>query len=228
MGGGGFSQEPDDPRLDDFILGLTGRKRPRVCFLPTAAGDDRGYVANFYDAFVGKARPSWLPLFNRRDRDLRAFVLGHDAIYVGGGNTANMVAIWRVHGLDGILREAWEQGIVLAGLSAGAICWFSHGVTDSFGLELGPLEGGLGFIEGSFCPHYDGEALRRPRYHELVRAGLPGGWAADDGAALHFTGTELAEVVASRSGARAYRVQLRDGDVVETPLEARLLEQASS
>ena len=223
MGGGGFSQEPDNPLLDDFVLGLTGAERPRICFLPTPSGDDRGYVANFYDAFVERARPSWLPLFNRRDADLRAHLFAQDVIYVGGGNTANMLAIWRVHGVDAILREAWERGIVLAGLSAGAICWFSHGVTDSFGLDLGPLEGGLGLVEGSFCPHYDGEALRRPRYHDLVRDGLPAGWAADDGAAVHFQGAEPAEAVASRRHARAYRVELVDGSVVERELPTRYL-----
>ncbi len=223
MGGGGFSQEPDVPLLDDFVLSLAGRKRPRVCFVPTASGDDATYVRNFYDAFAGRAEATWLPLFYRRHENLRSVVLAQDVVYVGDGSTENVLAIWRAHGLDAILREAWERGIVLAGLSAGSICWFEAGVTDSFGLGLAPLVHGLGFLAGSHCPHYDGEALRRPRYHELVAAGLPAGIAADDGAALVYEGTQPVEVVTSRPSAGAYRVGLADGRVVETPLPTRHL-----
>ena len=116
-------------------------------------------------------------------------------------------SIWRTHGLDTVLREAWEKGDVLAGLSAGSLCWFASGVTDSFGASLAPLHDGLGLLPGSHCPHYDGEALRRPRYRALIRAGeLPPGLAADDGVALRFTGTDLTEVVSSRPGARGWRV----------------------
>ncbi|HEY5436879.1 MAG TPA: peptidase E, partial [Candidatus Limnocylindrales bacterium] len=186
MGGGGFSEEPDNPLLDAFLLSLTGRSRPRVCFLPTASGDAPGYVARFLDAFAARAEATWLPLLAPRHADARDLLLEQDVIYVGGGNTANMLATWRTHGVDGVLHDAWRRGIVLAGLSAGAMCWFSHGVTDSFGTDLAPLTGALSFITGSFCPHYDSEALRRPRYHELVAAGLPGGWGCDDGAALVF------------------------------------------
>ena len=175
MGGGGFSMEPGNPLLDDYVLSLAPADRPRVCFLPTATSNVPLYLSMFYPAFARRAEPSHLDLFARDGRDLRSFLLEQDVLYVGGGNTANMLAIWRVHGVDTILREAWDRGVVLAGLSAGAICWFSHGVTDSFGTDLAPLEGGLGLVEGSFCPHYDGEALRRPRFHELVRAGLPDG-----------------------------------------------------
>lgn len=214
---------PGDRLLDDFVLSLTGRDRPGIAFLPTAGGDSPTYPGVFYDAFADRARPTWVPLFTRRPDRPPELLLEQDAIWVGGGNTLNMLAIWRIHGVDRILREAWQRGVVLAGVSAGAICWFSHGVTDSLGPELGPLEGGLGLVEGSFCPHYDGEALRRPRYAELVRAGLPAGWAADDGAAIHFSGTEPVEAVSSRAGARAYRVELRDGAVVETPLPTRSL-----
>jgi peptidase E len=223
IGGGGLALNPGDRLLDDYVLSLAGRDDPRICFLPTAAGDPATYPGLFYDAFADRTRPTWLPLFNRRPDRLPELLLEQDVIWVGGGNTLNMLAIWRIHGVDRILREAWERGVVLAGVSAGAICWFSHGVTDSFGPQLGPLEGGLGFIEGSFCPHYDGEALRRPRLAELLRDGLPAGWAADDGAALHFAGTELAEAVSARPGARGYRVELRDGEVVETPLATRTL-----
>jgi dipeptidase E len=227
MGGGGFSMEPDNPLLDDFVLGLVGGagggRRPQVAFLPTASGDAPMYVRNFYDAFAGKAEASWLPLFERDRRDVRAFLLAQDVIYVGGGNTENMLAIWRLHGVDTILREAWEGGVVMAGLSAGSLCWFEAGVTDSFGPGLAPLLDGLGFLAGSHCPHYDGETLRRPQYHGLVADGLASGFAADDGAALHFVGAELAEVVTSRASAGAYRVEVVDGQVVETRLPSRYL-----
>ena len=138
---------------------------------------------------------------------------------MSGGNTANMLAIWRVHGFDRILREAWEAGVVLTGGSAGMICWFEAAVTDSFGPQLEGLRDGLGFLPGSACPHYDGEERRRPRYRELVDGGFPAGIAADDGVAVRFEGSELAEVVTARPGATAYRVE----PGAETPLEARPL-----
>jgi dipeptidase E len=217
LGGGGFSD--DDRLLDDFVLGLAGPARPRVCFLPTATGDSAEYVVKFYDAFRERARPAHLELFGRPRRDIRDFLLAQDVIYVGGGNTANMLAIWRVHGVDTMLREAWERGIVLAGISAGSICWFEAGVTDSFGDELAQLSC-LGFLPGSNCPHYDSEPQRRPTYRRLVDGGeLPPGLAADDGAALHFVGTELAEAVAARSEAGAFRVQ----PGAEAPLPVRYL-----
>ena len=223
IGGGGLGFGPGDRQLDDYVLSLTGRDNPRIAFLPTAGGDSPTYPGAFYDAFADRTRPTWLPLFNRRPDRPPELLLEQDVIWVGGGNTLNMLAIWRIHGVDRILRDAWERGIVLAGVSAGAICWFTHGVTDSFGPQLGPLEGGLGLIEGSFCPHYDGEALRRPRYAELLRDGLPGGWAADDGAAIHFAGTDVAEAISARPGATVYRVELRDGEVAERPLPMRSL-----
>jgi len=151
--------------------------------------------------------------------NLRELALGHDVILVCGGNTANMLAVWRVHGFDRVLREAWDAGVVLAGWSAGMICWFEAGVTDSFGPQLEGMRDGLGFLPGSACPHYDGEERRRPRYHELVADGLPAGIAADDGVALHYVGTELREIVTCRPGTAAYRVT-RDG---EERLETREL-----
>jgi peptidase E len=165
------------------------------------------------------AVPSYLPFFPWPPEHLREFVLEHDVIFVSGGNTANMLAIWRVHGFDQILREAWEAGIVLTGWSAGMICWFEAGVTDSFGPQLEGMRDGLGFLAGSACPHYDGEELRRPVYAKLVADGFPPGVAADDGVCLHYKGTELAEVVSVREGAGAYRV----GPDGEEPLPVRLL-----
>ena len=150
---------------------------------------------------------------------LRELALGSDVILVCGGNTANMLAVWRLHGFDRILREAWEAGIVLCGWSAGMICWFEAGVTDSFGPQLAGMRDGLGFLPGSACPHYDGEERRRPVYSELVANGFPPGIALDDAAAAHYVGTELREVVASRPEARGYAV----GPDGEVPLPSRLL-----
>jgi peptidase E len=218
LGGGGFSDAADSS-LDDFVLGLATSERPRVCFLGTATGDSPTYVVKFYAAFRERAQPSHLELFGLPRRDIREFLLGQEVLYVGGGNTANMLAIWRVHGVDRILREAWDRGIVLAGISAGSICWFEAGVTDSFGEELAPLEC-LGFLAGSNCPHYDAEARRRPTYRRLVDSGeLPPGLAADDGVGLHFVGAELAEAVGARAGAGAFRVEPGE----ETPLPVRRL-----
>ena len=218
MGGGGFSMEPENPLLDDYVLSLARSPRPRVCFLPTASGDDQGYVARFYRAFAGRdCRPTDLELFARTVTDLEGFLVGQDVIYVGGGNTASLLAVWRAHGLDRILRRAWDEGVVLCGLSAGMNCWFEQSVTDSFGVaQLAPLHDGLGLLRGSACPHYDGEEQRRPVFTTLVAAGeLADGWAADDGAALVFAGGELEEVVASRPNATAYRVKRTGGGGVD-------------
>ncbi|MFL5674761.1 MAG: Type 1 glutamine amidotransferase-like domain-containing protein [Chloroflexota bacterium] len=229
MGGGGFSMEPDNPLLDDHVIALArvrrGRDRPRVCFLATASGDSPMYIANFYAAFARKSEATHLPLFVRDERDIEAFLLDQDVVYVGGGNTENMLAVWRVHGVDRALRRAWEAGVVMTGLSAGSLCWFETGTTDSFGRSLAPLSAGLGFVPGSHSPHYDGEETRRPRYHQLVEDGaLPAGYAADDGAALVFDGPDLVEVVTSRPTARAYRVERGpDGRAVETDVPVRYL-----
>ena len=221
LGGGGFSD--DDALLDDFVLGLSRAERPKVCFLPTATGDSLSYIVRFYDAFTKRAcEPSHLALFGApRADEAREHLLTRDVVYVGGGNTANMLAVWRLHGVDGALREAWEAGVVLAGVSAGAICWFEASVTDSFGVQLAPLQDGLGLLPGSMCPHYDSEDNRRPVFRRLVADGFPAGFAADDGVALHFSGTDLADVVTTRAGGRAFRVELAAGGVTEVPLSAR-------
>ena len=226
MGGGGFSMEPENTLLDTFVLSLARSSCPRICFLPTASGDDDGYVARFYRAFSAfGCRPTDLQLFNRTIDDLEAFVLAQDVIYVGGGNTANMLAVWDVHGLDRVLARAWADGVVLCGLSAGMNCWFEASVTDSFGAdELAPLPSGLGLLPGSCCPHYDGEEQRRPAFRRFIESGeLSGGWAAEDGAALVFSGTTLEEVVSSRASASAYRVDRSNSGVTERRLDARYL-----
>jgi len=201
----------------DLALGLARGRR--VLYVPTASMEDPLGIVRIYEALRGTAEVSHLRFNPWPPEDLRDVVLAHDLIYVGGGNTANMLAVWRVHGFEAVLREAWETGIVLSGSSAGMICWFEAGVTDSFRAQLDGMTDGLGFLPGSACPHYDGEELRRPRYRELVDGGFPSGYAADDGVALHFAGTELREVVTVRDGAIAYRVEPGS----ETPLEARLL-----
>ena len=217
IGGGVFCDG-----LADFLVGLTGRDRPRLLYVGTAGAEDPSGALRTYDRFAGKADVRRLEFFPWPPAELEAFVLDHDIVFVGGGNTANMLAIWRVHGMDAALRAAWERGIVLSGSSAGGICWFDCGVTDSFGPQLEPMDC-LGFLGGSFCPHWDDEELRRPRYHGLLRDGMASGYAAEAGVGLHFVGEELREVVACREGTGAYRVELDGGEVRETPLEARTL-----
>ena len=224
LGGGGFSQLGADSALDDFILGLARSRNPRVCFLPTASGDADTYVASFYRAFAARqCHPIDLALFRRTVVDLEAFLLGQDVIYVGGGNTANMLATWRVHGVDRILRQAWEQGVVLCGISAGAICWFEAAVTDSFGLQLAGMRDGLGMLPGSACPHYDSEERRRPVFQRLIVEGFPSGYAIDEGVGLHFLGSRLEEAVAELPGKSAYELRLEGTQAVERPIAVRRL-----
>jgi dipeptidase E len=218
LGGGGFSQE-ESPLLDDFVLSLAAVEEPRICFLAQASGDSSDYVRRFYDAFTKKpCRPSHLSLFTMPNREPREHLLAQDVVYVGGGSTPNMLAVWRVHRIDEILGEAWQSGVLLAGISAGANCWFEHYVTDAFGEELEGAEG-LGFLPGTFCPHYDGEPKRRPGFARLVRNGLPDGLACEDGVAAVYDGRELREAVSSRPDGRAFRV----GAAGEEAIEARYL-----
>jgi dipeptidase E len=211
---GGFA---DAGPLLDYVLGLARGRR--VLYVPTAGMENADFTIRWYGVLAEHgAAMSHLHFNPWPPTDLRDRVLAHDVVLVGGGNTANMLAVWRVHGFDAILREAWESGVVLAGWSAGAICWFEAGVTDSFGPQLAGLDC-LGFLPGSACPHYDGEERRRPRYTELVRDGFPEGIGIDDDVAVRFDGTELAEVVSGRDGATACRVGA-DG---EAALEARPL-----
>lgn len=202
LGGGGFT-EPAARALDDFALELTGRPRPRVCLIPTASGDASAYVAAFYRAFGSRAECSHVSLFQREPGDLRELVLEQDLLYVGGGNTANLLALWRLHGLDAAVREAWERGVLIAGVSAGACGLFEAGVSASFG-PIAALNDGLGLIPGGFCPHW------RERRHvllEMVADGLPGGYGAGEEVGLLFEDGELCEAVALAAGADAWRVE---------------------
>jgi peptidase E len=221
MGGGGFSAEPENLDLDRYALQQAKAANPKVCFVATASGDAVRYIANFYRAYRQlDCRPSHLTFFERTP-ELRSFALEQDMIYVGGGNTKSMLAVWREWGFDAVLREAWETGVVLAGLSAGAICWFEQGITDSFAGELKVMDC-LGFLKGSCCPHFDGEPERRPSYHKLLLENrvIPG-YAIDDCAAIHFVGNEIRCVVRSTPHANAYRMRVVDGSVSEEPLDAR-------
>ena len=216
LGGGGFSMEPDNPSLDEYILKQTSKERPKVCFLGTASGDAEGYILKFYTSFLKlSCRPTHLSLFNPPTKDLEAFILDQDVIYVGGGNTKSLLALWREWGLNVYLRAAWEAGVILTGISAGSICWFEEGLSDFFPGELNKLQC-LGFLKGSNCPHYDGEENRRPAYHRLILSGeMSEGVAADDGVALHYVETELKNVVSSRSEAKAYFVKRKSGHIEE-------------
>src|ERR1700689_4224232 len=195
----------------DYALRLTGRPDPRICLLNTAGGDGPRWALLMYDRFAGyPARLSHLALFPMPNvADPEDLLLSQDVIFVGGGSVANMLAVWRVHGLNRILRKAWQAGIVLAGSSAGGICWFEGGTTDSFGRSLRAFTDRVGLLSGSYCPHYNSEPGRRPLYHQLIADGtLPGGIACDDGAAAHCTDDTLTELIADRPGASAYLVEL--------------------
>jgi dipeptidase E len=221
MGGGGFTAGPADPALDELVLELAGVPRPRVCLLPTAGGDSEHQIRRYHETFGDRlCEPTHISLFRlgRHPVPLREHLLSQDAIYVGGGSMVNLLAIWKAQGIHQILREAWENGILLAGLSAGSMCWFEWGITTSSG-QAAPAPG-LGFLPGSNSVHHDSEPDRRPVYIEAVRNGeIPPGWAVDDGAALIFRHRRLEEVVSARAAARAYEVDPGG----EKPLEVRAL-----
>lgn len=227
LGGGGFSMERDSSILDDYLLALTGSSRPRVCFLPTASGDADHYVVRFYRRFSASCEASHISLF-RRDQgghgvedDLASHLLNQDIIYVGGGNVVSMLGVWRAHGIDAVLQEAWSRGVLLCGPSAGSLCWFEEALSAFHGAPRRVQ--GLGLLPYSNCVHYDAEPARRSEYHKLVGEGMRGGFAADDGVALHFEGTRLARAVSSRADGRAYHVTLAGRDVFEASLPVSYL-----
>lgn len=231
IGGGGFLMEPENPLLDQYCLNCTGQAVPKVCFIPTASGDSEDFLSRFYTAFARySCEPSHLAFF-RKPRlgaipliDAEQHLLNQDMIYVGGGNTRAMLAVWREWKIGEALRKAWQSGTLLAGMSAGAICWFEYGGSDSTWVgKLSPLRG-LGLIRGSCTPHYDGESNRRFDLHQLVKTGeIPPGVGIDDGAAVLFEGQKVIEVVTSRPAAKAYQVKLEDGQIIEESIKARYL-----
>jgi len=223
MGGGGFTMEPHNPALDDYVLGLAeAAPLPRICLLPTASGDGEAQIRQFHATFGARnCEPMHISLFRLGSRPipLRETLLAQHVIYVGGGSMLGLLAVWRALGLDVILREAWESGVILAGLSAGAMCWFEWGITKSLG-HPAPSPG-LGFLPGSMSVHMDGEPARLPICRASIADGtIPPGYAADDGVALLFRGTELADVVSSRANRKALRL---GPNGVEEELEPRLL-----
>ena len=226
VGGAGFLTDPANLALEKYIVDLARKDSPRVLMIATARGDDARYVAKFHEAFADlSAVTSHLPFFERTP-DLRSVLLSQDVIYVGGGNTKSMLGVWREWGLTEILREAHDRGIVMGGQSAGAICWFQQGVTDSWADRLRPLEC-MGLLPGSCCPHYDGEPERRPAYHSLLERGeISPGYAIDDGVAVHFKDGRLERVISKRPGSGAYFVTLENGAAEERALDVTLLAAA--
>lgn len=216
--------EPENPLLDQYILSQSTSDRPSICFLPHATDDAQRQTVAFFKAYSKlPAEPTYLSLFAPHTADIEGFLFDQNIIYVGGGNTKSMLALWREWGLDRILTEACENGTVLAGVSAGANCWFESCTTDSLPGKLSALPC-LGLLKGSFTPHYDGEPERRPTLHQMLQEGqIVGGLAADDGVAAHFIDGKSGPVVSSRAEARAYRVALENGLVVEEVVETRFL-----
>jgi dipeptidase E len=224
MGGGGFTTSVADAPLEHYAASLSAAEHPAICLLPTASGDPDEQIERFHRAFRGLGRLSHLSLFRLGTHpvDPREHLLAQDVIYVGGGSLLNLLAIWRVHGLDETLREAWERGIVLSGVSAGSMCWFEHGITRSHGRSRPAA--GLGLLPGSNSVHHASDPDRRARYAEAVLDGLPSGYAVDDGVGLVFAGTQLIEVVSAREDAQAHRIEAQNGRLVDTPLRPRLLD----
>lgn len=208
IGGGGFSEEPENPLLDIYVLEKSLRPNPKICFIPTASGDADSYLLKFYKSFSQHdCRPKHLSLFRPHTSDIEDFILNQDIIYIGGGNTKNMLAIWNVWGLPSIFQKAWNEGVVLAGISAGAICWFEQGATDSIPGKISAIEG-LGFLEGSFCPHYDREPLRPISVPGLIKNNeLMPGYAVDNSVALYFLDRKINEIVSSIPEKKAQHIK---------------------
>ena len=228
IGGHSLTFNAEDTALSRYILDQTPARKPRICYLSQAGGEDAFYIGNFYRHFLAlDALPSDLSLFRPHTADVADFLLEQDTIYVGGGNTKSMLALWREWHLDRILYQAWQKGTVLSGVSAGAICWFEQGLTDSITGNLSPLSC-LGFLPGSASPHFDGESQRRPCFHRMIAGrDLKAGYGIDDYAALHFIDDDQPKVVASRIGAHAFRVTRSAAGADEIKLNAASLISAT-
>ena len=222
MGGGGFSEEPDNRLLDEYFLRQSGKDNPSVCFVPTATGDAEGYIVKFYSAFTKlSCRPCHLSLF-RPPQNLRTFVLAQDIVYVGGGSTKNLLALWREWRLDKYMKAAYLRGTILGGISAGSLCWFEEGLSDSVPGKRTVLSG-LGLIHGSHTPHYT-RPKRRAAFRRLIATGkLASGVGADEGVALHYVNGRLHRAVSSRPSAAAYSVTRGNGKSVEKRIEPEYL-----
>lgn len=222
----GFNAELELSPTLLYTLSLTHNKRPRLAYIDTAMGDDPFRISRFYDACSREdIIASHLALFPMPNHaDIEQFILSQDVIWVGGGSFANMLAVWQLHGLDLILQKAYEQGIVLAGVSAGALCWSSGGTTDSFGTELRLVKNGLGLVPYSCGVHYDNEVTRRPLFQKLIaEKKLPEGYATDDGVSIHFINGKIAKAVSEQPDKRAYHVYLTKDGLQEDVLDPHLI-----
>ncbi len=210
LGGAGFSSDSDNPRMENYILSQSNKENPKICFIPTASGDAETYIQSFYSAYEKKnCFPSHLSLFRGHTEHIEEFILEQDILYVGGGNTKNMLTLWREWRLDQIIRKAYQNGTILSGVSAGSICWFEQGLTDSIPNQLTKLEC-LGFLEGSNCPHFDGEPERQEVYRKMIQSGeMKPGIACDDGVALHFIDEKLEKIVASQLNKHALKFEMK-------------------
>ncbi len=229
LGGGGFTGSVEDSPLDEYVLTLAVSERPRVCLIPTASGDPEAQIDRFYRAFEPQGcELSHVSLFRlgSHPMDLREHLLSRDVIYVGGGSMLNLLALWRVHGVDSLLAEAWQKGVALVGVSAGCMCWFEAGITRTRGAP-GPAIG-LGLLPFTISVHDGSDPRRRAEYRKRITEGMPGGFAVEDGVALLFGGTDLVEAVSARPHARAYRVELEGSQLVERAIEPRLLSSQGS
>lgn len=215
FGGGGFSMEPENPLIDDYILAQSHKEKPNICFIGTASGDAESYIAKFYNCFnTKKCKPTHLSLFKGLTADIEHLILKQDIIYVGGGNTRNMLVLWKEWGLDKMLLKAYQNGTILTGLSAGSICWFEQGLTDSVPGQLNALEC-LGFLKGSNCPHFDDEAERQEAYkNKIISEEMKTGYACDDGVGLHFINESLISVISSRPNAMAYKISKNHEEII--------------
>lgn len=218
--------EAGNPLLDDYVLRATGRERPRVCFLPSASGDADHYIVRFYQAFsADRCEPSHISLFRRGGASgWREHLLSQDLIYVGGGSVISLLGVWQAHGIDAVMREAWERGIVLSGVSAGSLCWFAEGITGFHGTP--ERYTGLGLLGCSNTVHYESESGREDAYRLALRGGMRPGYAASDGVGLHFAGGRLLRAVSSRPDARAFRMRTVRGRVIRSALRVSFLGDA--
>lgn len=219
IGGGGL----EDTIMLQYVLDLSGKERPKICFLPQASAEDKGYVAGFYDIFTKLgAEPSWQSLYGSVPQNWQEHILAQDIIYVGGGNTKSMLALWRDWGMDKVLKQALGNGTILSGVSAGAICWFEECVTDSL-MPLASIKG-LGWLKGSACPHYDGEADRRPTVQRMIKEGeIIAGLALDNNSAAHYIDGEFHKIITTRKEAQAYLVSQKDGEAHEQALDVEFI-----
>jgi dipeptidase E len=225
LGGGGIGTDKLNKALDNYKIKASGKKKPKIAFIPTAVGDSAFAIERFYRAFnTNISIPSHLPLFHRDERDIEKFLLEQDIIEVSGGNTSNMLSIWQIHGIDKILQKAWQKGIILTGASAGMICWYENSVTDSFG-PLKELMQGLKFLKGSACPHFDGEIHRRPTYENLIKKKiLPQGIALDDYVAAHYINEKLFKLVTPKQGSKGYLINLDKNKLNEEVIEPDIID----